>query len=57
MPRLRFPCIDFRVASDEAQDSSGSPLMKLFDAYNRRVTASEPDPSLLVEVPENLTQT
>lgn len=30
---------------------------QLFDTYNSRVAAVEPDPSLLVEVPENLTQT
>ena len=30
---------------------------QLFDTYNSRVAAVEPDPSLLVEVPENLIQT
>ena len=32
-------------------------LRQLFDTYNARVAAAEPDPSLLVEIPENLTQT
>ncbi|MDE0117010.1 MAG: DUF4928 family protein [bacterium] len=32
-------------------------LRQLFDTYNTRVAAVEPDPSLLVEIPENLTQT
>ncbi len=32
-------------------------LRQLFDTYNSRVAAVEPDPSLLVEVPENLIQT
>ena len=32
-------------------------LRHLFDTYNARVEAAEPDPSLLVEIPENLTQT
>lgn len=31
-------------------------MWTLFDAYNNRVQAAEPDPSLLVEIPENLTQ-
>ncbi len=31
-------------------------LRLLFDTYNARVGAAEPDPSLLVEIPENLTQ-
>ena len=31
-------------------------LRQLFDTYNARVEAAEPDPSLLVEIPENLTQ-
>ena len=31
-------------------------LRQLFDAYNSRVAAVEPDPSLLIEVPENLIQ-
>ena len=30
---------------------------QLFVTYNLRVAAAEPDPSLLVEIPENLTQT
>lgn len=30
---------------------------QLFDTYNLRVAAVEPDPSLLVEIPENLIQT
>lgn len=30
-------------------------LRQLFDTYNTRVEAAEPDPSLLVEIPENLT--
>ncbi len=30
---------------------------QLFDTYNSRVAAVEPDPSLLVEIPENLIQT
>ena len=32
-------------------------LRQLFDTYNSRVAAVEPDPSLLVEIPENLIQT
>ena len=32
-------------------------LHQLFDTYNSRVAAVEPDPSLLVEIPENLLQT
>ena len=32
-------------------------ISQLFDAYNSRVAAVEPDPSLLVEIPENLAQT
>ena len=32
-------------------------LRLLFDTYNERVEAAEPDPSLLVEIPENLAQT
>ena len=31
-------------------------LRQLFDTYNLRVSAVEPDPSLLVEIPENLIQ-
>lgn len=30
-------------------------LRQIFDTYNTRVEAAEPDPSLLVEIPENLT--
>ena len=31
-------------------------MRELFNTYNDRVQAAEPDPSLLVEIPENLTQ-